>query len=235
MSRSYKNPPLIEAIFEIRFPAELSIECQRDKFYEKIRNDYPQILVPIVMGESPSLKSYEFTGSEGKKIIRCSINTFSIHTNEYEGFARFKEDCLKYTQLFNELYNITSLKRTGLRYINHIPIVRIEGCIPIQKYLKFGYRLPSDLESNKFELFDTTLVAKIGKSKLRLLIRYLEVPSAVQREFILLDFDCYYKGELKTDNILDYLRKLHTHTKKIFEDIISDEYKIVMDTDPMGG
>ena len=134
MSRSYKNPPLIEAIFEIRFPAELSIECQRDKFYEKIRNDYPQILVPIVMGEPPSLKSYEFTGSEGKKIIRCSINTFSIHTNEYEGFARFKEDCLKYTQLFTKLYSITSLKRTGLRYINHIPIVRIEGCIPIQKY-----------------------------------------------------------------------------------------------------
>lgn len=236
MSRLYKNPPLIEAIFEIRFPAELSIECQRDKFYEKIRNGYPQIFVPIVMmGESPFLKSYEFKSLEGKKIIRCSINRFSIHTNKYEGFAKFEEDCLKYTQLFTKLYNITSLKRTGLRYINHIPIVRIEGCIPIQKYLKFGYRLPLDLESNKFELFDTTLVAKIGESKLRLLTRYLEVPSAAQREFILLDFDCYYEGELKTDKILDYLRKSHTHTKKIFENIITDEYKIVMDTDLMGG
>jgi len=135
MSRSYKNSLLIGAIDKIRFPAELSIECQRDKFYEKTRNDYPQILVPIVMGESHSLKSYEFRGSEGKKIIRCSINTFSIHTNKYEGFAIFKQDCLKYTQLFTKVYGITSLKRTSLRYTNHIPIVRIEGCIPIQKYL----------------------------------------------------------------------------------------------------
>jgi len=235
MSRLYKNPPLIEAIFEIRFPAELSIECQRDRFYEKIRNVYPQIFVPIVVGESPSLKSYEFRSSEGKKIIRCSINRFSIHTNKYEGFAKFEEDCLKYIQLFTKLYNITSLKRTGLRYINHIPIVRIEGCIPIQKYLKFGYPLPSDLGLNKFELFDTTFITKIGEGKLRLLARYLEVPSAPQREFILLDFDYYYEGELRTGKILDYLRKSHTHTKRIFEDIISDEYKMVMEIDLMGG
>jgi len=55
MSKLYKNPPSIDAVFEIRFSAELSIECQRDRFYERIRNDYPQIFVPIVVGESPSL------------------------------------------------------------------------------------------------------------------------------------------------------------------------------------
>lgn len=33
--------PLVEVIFEIRFPAELSIECKKDEYYEKIRNDYP--------------------------------------------------------------------------------------------------------------------------------------------------------------------------------------------------
>ena len=235
MSRLYKNPPLIEAIFEIRFPAELSIECRRDKFYEKIRNDYPQILVPVVMGESPSLKSYEFRGLEGKKIIRCSINMFSIHTNKYEGFARFREDCLKYTKLFNGLYSITSLKRTGLRYINHIPIVRIEGCIPIQEYLKFGYSLPSELGMDKYELFDTTLITRVGEGKLRLLTRYLEVPGAPQKEFILLDFDHYHEGELEAGKIADYLSKSHMHTKKIFEDIISDKYKMVMEIDLKGG
>ncbi len=235
MSKLYKNPPLIEAVFEIRFPAELSIECQRDRFYEKIRKDYPQIFVPIVRGESPALKSYEFKSLDGKKIIRCSINRFSFHANKYEGFAKFEGDCLNYTQLFTKLYNITSLNRTGLRYINHIPIVRIDGCIPIQKYLNFGYHLPQNLESDKFELFHTTFVVKIGEGKLRLLTHYFEVPSPPKKEFILLDFDYYYEEKLKADKIRDYLRKSHEHTKRIFEDIISDEYKVVMDTEPIGG
>jgi len=235
MSSLYKNPPLVEAVFEIRFPAELSIECQRDKFYEKIRKDYPQIFVPIVMGESPALKSYKFGSLDGKKVVMCSINTFSVHTNKYEGFAKFEEECLKHIQLFIKLYNITSLKRTGLRYINHIPIIRIEGCIPIERYLKFGYHLPRNLESDKFEFFQTNLVVRIGDGKLRLLTQYFEVPSPPKKEFILLDFDYYYEGKLRTDKISNYLKKSHEQTKKIFEDVISDEYKVVMDTEPIGG
>lgn len=234
MSKLYKNPPLIEAVFEIRFPAELSIECQRDKFYEKIRKDYPQIFVPIVMGESPSLKSYEFKSSDGREILRCSINSFSIHTNKYRGFAKFEEDCLKYIKIFIGLFNITSLKRTGLRYINHIPIIKIEGCIPIEKYLKFGYHLPNNIQSNKFEIFHTIVVSKIEYGKLQLTTQYLEIPNAPHTEFILLDFDYYFEGELKTNKISDCLKKSHEYTKKIFEDIISDDYKKVMDEEQKG-
>ncbi|GAG81651.1 unnamed protein product, partial [marine sediment metagenome] len=45
----------------------------------------------------------------------------------------------------------------------------------------------------------------------------------------------YHEGELETGKIADYLRKSHMHTKKIFEDIISDEYKVVMEIDLKGG
>jgi len=33
----YKNVPLVETVFEIRFPVELAIECNRDKLYKKIK------------------------------------------------------------------------------------------------------------------------------------------------------------------------------------------------------
>ena len=45
----YKNAPLIETVFEIRFPAELTIECNRDKLYEEIRNIYSKILIPTAV------------------------------------------------------------------------------------------------------------------------------------------------------------------------------------------
>ncbi|GAI22544.1 unnamed protein product, partial [marine sediment metagenome] len=64
--------------------------------------------------------------------------------------------------------------------------------------------------------------------------RYLEVPGVPQREFILLDFDYYHEGELEAGKVAGYLSKSHLHTKKIFEDIISDKYKMVMEMDRKG-
>jgi len=45
-SEIYPNSPLIEVIFEIKFPGEPVVECRRDIFYELVREDYPKVLVP---------------------------------------------------------------------------------------------------------------------------------------------------------------------------------------------
>ena len=45
-SEVYPNQPLVEVVFEIRFPGEVRVECERHLFWEKIRDDYPNVLVP---------------------------------------------------------------------------------------------------------------------------------------------------------------------------------------------
>jgi uncharacterized protein (TIGR04255 family) len=52
-NKIYKNAPLLEAIFEIRFPGEPAIECHRDVFFEKVRKIYPKILVPKLISGQP--------------------------------------------------------------------------------------------------------------------------------------------------------------------------------------
>lgn len=231
MSELYKNAPLIEAVFEIRFPAELSIECHRDEYYSKVKEEFPQIFVPAITGvEAPSLKSYEFKSKDNSKLLKNCINRFSYHTMRYLGFAAFKEECLHYMQSFTELYKISSLKRTGLRYINHMPIVKIDGCIPIERYLNFGYQLPSEkIIPDKFELFHTILVLNLGEGKLRILIQYDEIQDIVKTEVIILDFDYYIEGKLDAELLEHYLDDSHKHTKIIFESLISDEYRKVME------
>lgn len=229
----YKNAPLFEAIFEIRFPPELSIECQRDQYYEKIREEYPKIFVPkILSAQAPSLRSYQFKTENEKKLIRFCINSFSYHMykeayNE-NGFQGFSKECLKWMNSFCELYKISTLKRTGLRYINHIPIIReADNTIPINRYINFKYNLPSSIPQ-KFNLFQMGLTVQKGKGKLNTLIGYKKLQDPQETEIIVLDFDYYFEKNFKAKQLENYLNNSHTHTKEIFWDLITKEYKKVM-------
>ena len=228
MSNEYKNPPLVEAVFEIRFPAELSIECRKDEYYEKIRSQYPNIFVPRIIDPEPyPLKNYRFENSDKSKLVQFSISKFSFHCKKYKTFEKFGKESLKYTELFCKHYSISRLKRTGLRYINQIPIKRERGIITLFDYLKFGYILP-DAIPNQMELFNTVLLTKVGKGKLRMSIHSEELGIPEGIEVIVLDFDFFFEGDLTADNLQNYLEESHLHTKKTFESLISDEYRDIM-------
>ncbi len=223
MVGKYKKPPVKEAIFEIRFPAELSIECRKDEYYEKIRKELPQIFVPAIDSPEPyPLKNYKFQSPDNSKMVMFSINRFSYHDNKYSNFDNFRKETEKYVIMFCDLYKISQLKRTGLRYINHIPITQEKGTISIKKYLKFEYNLPKSIPTD-FELFQTLLLTKLNDGKLRILIQTVQTKE--NQEIILLDFDFFFEGKFFVTNLGEYLEKSHKHTKKVFEDLISDEYK----------
>ncbi len=222
-----KNAPLVEAIFEIRFPVELSIESGKDKYYEKIRDKFPQVFIPkTATSEAYALEPYQFKNVEETEIIRFSINKFSFITQKYSSFCEFKQKCLDYMNSFFELYKISILKRTGLRYINHIPISKEGEFIPLEKYLTFGYKLPNTI-SNKFSMLSSEFVTKIEDGKLRTFIQYEREPE----ETILLDFDYFLEKELVSSKISEYLEKSHYRTKEIFLSLITEEYKKIMEGD----
>lgn len=229
MGKVYKNAPLKEAIFEIRFPADLSIECKRADFYNRIKVDFPHIFVPIVdPAEAVALKPYDFKSADLKKMIRFSINRFSFHAMDYSGgFELFEEECLKYINLFLDYFKISSLNRTGLRYINQIPIIRKNGTIPIREYLNFGFKLPETI-SVEPELFHTVLVSRVSDGKLRILVQYQQVER--NNEVIVLDFDYYYEGTFPASNFHQFLTSSHKHIKEqVFMNLISDNYKKILE------
>ena len=65
-NKIYKNAPLVETVFEIRFPGEPAVECGRDKFYEQIRDTYSRVLVPrSVEGKAMAVEPYQFEREDG--------------------------------------------------------------------------------------------------------------------------------------------------------------------------
>ena len=230
MSEVFPNAPVKEAIFQVRFPGELSIEGKRHEFQSKVRSEYPTLYVPKVQPEvAPALQAYSFRNEEEKASINLALNSFSYSTNQYLGFEKFRNRFLAAFSVFQEMFNIPKFSRIGLRYTNHIPILKEQGIIPLVEALKIGLKLPS-LIPEKYEEFLVVFATELGDGKLRCIVQYQEVQPQ-GKEFLLLDFDYFIKGELNPNSIESLLETSHRHTKEVFLSLITEGYLAAMKGD----
>jgi len=224
----YKNAPLIETVFEIRFPAEPTIECNRDKLYEKIKNIYSKVLVPVaVPGKATAFEPYRFESADGNNGIMISINKLAFYCKKYEGFNSFKTETIRLFSIFEEIFKIQKLRRAGLRYINIIPFIRENNIIPIENYLNIKIVLPNSITTD-FENLSLIFVSQTkGGGSLTTRIESA-ISNDKKQEGIILDFDYAQEGDLYFSQIDKCLEESHNNTKYIFEQLIADNYKKVM-------
>lgn len=223
----YQNAPLVEAIFEIRFPVEPAIECNRDKFYEKIRKIYPKVLVPkSFKGRAAALEPYKFEREDNTSGVMLSINNLAVYTRKYEKFALFQKETMEMLSIFQGLFKIQNLDRIGLRYINIIPLTRENNIIPIQSYLNIHVSLPKSIPTD----FKSLNIIFVSQTKVGTITTRIEpvISQDQTKEVFILDFDYAKKDNLKFDLIEKYLNESHNHTKYLFEELITEEYKKVM-------
>ncbi len=222
----YPNSPLAEVVFELRFPGEPAIECRRDEYYATIRRDFPYVWVPDAeIGKPPALQPYQFKSEGDTQTVMAAINRFAYSTKRYDGFAEFKPRAVKLAKEFCERFGIRSLKRMGLRYINIIPFVRDAGRIPLQQYFTIRMNLPS----GAFDCMTNANFAYEAKCDAgTITTRIACVRSGKADEAFLLDFD-FAKTEGATTGVLQAaIQEAHDETKRVFQEIVSDQYKAVM-------
>ena len=223
----YQNAPLVETVFEIRFPGEPSIECNRDKFYEKIRSVYSKIFVSSLQGGAIAAQPpYRFEREDGTSGVIMSINKISFYCKKYEGFKSFKKETMKIFSIFREIFKVEKLKRTGLRYVNIIPFTREKNVIPIKNYLNIQIDLTKSIPTD-FKNFNMIFVSQTEGGSITTHIE--PVISEVQTgEAIMLDFDYAKESDLDFGSIEEYLEESHKHTKDLFDGLITDDYRKVM-------
>jgi len=227
----YPNQPLVEVVFEVRFPGELQIECDKYKFWNDIRDEYPNILVPHANPDKAlALVPYKFRNNAGDLTVMLALNSFSISTTNYQGFAHFREEIIRIYNIFVKHFTLSKINRVGWRYINIIPFTRDEGTIPLDKFLTLGFKVPKSIPerfntlSLKFESRSNNDASII--TRLETIIKE-DSPSSC--EALLLDFD-YGKTStdehtLCLDHIDTYLDEAHENTRLLFEDFITNDYR----------
>ncbi|MEW6249076.1 MAG: TIGR04255 family protein [Planctomycetota bacterium] len=222
----YPNSPLAEVVFELRFPGEPAVECRRDEYYATIRGDFPYVWVPDVeVGKPTALQPYQFKSEGDTHTVMAAINRFAYSTKRYDGFARFKPRALELAAGFCDRFGIRKLNRIGLRYINIIPFVRDAGHIPWQQYFTVRMSLPA----SAFDCLTGVSIAYEAKRDVgTITARIACVRSDKAAEAFLLDFDFAKTEAMRTDGLSAALQEAHDETKRVFQEIVSDQYKAVM-------
>ncbi len=224
----YPKAPLVETVFEIRFPGNPSVECHRDEVYQEFQAAFPVVKTPVKIppGSSLAAAPYQFQSEDGKNTIMISINVLAYSTKAYEGFDIFKKQAMQLINFFGKRFKIGNLKRTGLRYINVMPFVRENGAIPVSRFLNMGVNLPRSVP-NTFKDF-ALVFNSIMKNGLLTTRIDSATDAATSAEALVVDFDYAKEKEISLDSVEKYMDESHHETKAFFEELITTEYKKLM-------
>lgn len=219
----HPNSPLAEVIFEIRYPGETAIEGRRHEFQDKIRDDFPDLFVPLPQArEASALQPYRFEGKNSG--VAIGINRFAYFSWNYQGFEVFKAESLRLVGIFAALFPVRRLTRIGLRHLNIIPFVRENGLIPIDSITTLGdpfVKIVSSLPAQ----FSTSFVAPGRSGRGSITARLESVTKEDQHEALKLDFDYSLTGDdLHIDRTEDYLSEAHRASNDLFERLITEQY-----------
>lgn len=223
----YPHSPLVEVVFEIRFPGEPAAECHRDEYYALIREEFPNVWVPNVeVGQAIALQPYHFKTTDQIETVMIALNRFAYAARRYAGFEEFGPRALNLAQRFCRCFKIEKLNRTGLRYINVIPFLRENGVIPWKRYFTVDLTLPA---TSAQDLLNVALAFESRSEAGVITTRIACGKSASEeREAFILDFDFAKTDSLPSSKLKQYMEESHAHTKKVFEGLVSNDYKAVM-------
>jgi len=221
----YPNAPLVETIFEMRFPPELAVEPARYKFYNLIKKEFPLLYVPQARQDvSIALQPYKFSNEDTKETLLASIVQFNYIHNDYPGYRQFKKRALRFISIFSKVFNIKKLNKTGWRCINHLPASRNEeGQLLFRKYLNLGPKLGKRIPANSFDNIHFDIRFPLGNGKVRIALKDVVIPTA-KTEILLLDLDYIREGDLKLEKIEKYMDESHDLIKDLFYRLISHSY-----------
>lgn len=132
----YENSPLIEVIFQLRFPTILSINSSLPAdFQEQIRVEFPFFYEQLEqqneflinsqidsaqirkIGEN---KNYNFISYDQKSKVNLTPSCISISTRNYIQWEVFKRQIEFIIPLFESIYKPSFYTRIGLRYVDAI-------------------------------------------------------------------------------------------------------------------
>lgn len=224
----YPNSPLVEVIFEIRFPGEPAVECKRDLFFDLVRGEFSNILVPPTKKDGfAALEPYRFENKDRNAGIMLSLNRFSYYCRRYPGFTVFKKEVLKLIKEFRKAYpKINLLNRTGFRYVNIVPFTREEGVVPLDRFFNLKLHMPSTVPE-KYSNISVGFISKTEKGSITTRLETLKAANQTG-EAILLDLDYAKEEGLLIKNIEKYLDESHNYARQLFEDLITDRYRMFL-------
>lgn len=224
----YPNQPLVDVATEVRFRGDLRVESIRPRFHRKIRNDFPQLMVPgAEQGVAPALQHYRFENDRHSHGMQLAVHSFSYYSRDYPGHDAFLETTSTLLEEFVRLIGELHVNRIGWRYINAIPFARESGLVPLHRF--FGHIFGMELSrKHHFASVDFRATLPTGNGRLNMALKSGTSKDVPQEESLLLDIDAfrsYQSQSMDAESIMNEVRTVHSSAYNVFEALITDDYR----------
>jgi len=130
----FKRAPLVQVICQVRFPPILEIGKEAPaEFQKRIRNDYPtlEMMDAVAVSSSGDMERasvgtlttvWKFSDVSHNWTVSLSSAFVSLDTKDYSSFETFSEKFQKPWKAAQDCYDLSTLTRIGLRFINRLRI-----------------------------------------------------------------------------------------------------------------
>lgn len=233
MPRIYRNPPVLEAVCEIRSASDQQWDWTiPGLIYDKIKGDFPkkrqQSLMEVQVGTTeemllthgikPAIGRMQFLNDQESLLVQVGPNIFSInHLKPYTAWANFRSVINDKLHIYVDVAKPQRLERIGLRYVNRIEMSADQ--VELDDYFTIMPRVPP-LLPQVFESFMQQVVVHYEDppSSLRIILGQAESKSPESIAVILdLDFFTTAAQRVDLDEVLSWLDYAHAEIEKTFD------------------
>ncbi len=238
----YGKNPLVEVIYQLRFPTILSINANDPvRFQEEIRAIFPyyrkivqenEIVVNEVKSSVTKEINHEFVSADKKSKVNLTSSFIAISSLSYDQWEYYREKVKYIRKTFESIYHPSFYSRVGLRYKDVIDRTRFnlrdKGWVDLIQ--------PSILgvinASNQFTLKQWTVNSEYIYEGTDIATKQqLNLAHKVGDNLPVMVFDCdYFKiGNLRLDSIEEISDQLHDKSSTFLRNAITEELHRAMD------
>lgn len=223
----FPHPPLREVAFEIRFAPRLRVNAELWKIQDEIVNEYPVLSIEQLLQSNGTISPINvFQNPNAARAIKISQENFVVAFTKYIRFEDFKEEVIRKTNQFAEKFDVSSLSRVGLRYVNNI---MLPGTGKTSELLRYVRPLVDFDRVSADDVQQFITEVRLQQSQHLVTLRGALLPpfEGGQRVYVL-DVDCHSNGPHNSKEIPKLLDIYHDSAQIFFLDHITEEYKTLM-------
>lgn len=225
LPKALKNPPLVEALFEIRFDS--TVEAAGDLLPGLLYGRYKPKAEPSALqlanlprefrGQDPALRYAPLHRLQaGSAVLQVGDHVAALsHTDHYPGWRGFRKEIHDMVDHLASTELIASIERFSLRYINVLPVPEGSQLAAINGEFKIGGTpIPEPGFMLRYEARRDGMVTII-QMKAQATV---ERPKRVSGLILDLDAICPFTGNISATGMAERLDRLHDWQRSLFLD-----------------
>jgi uncharacterized protein (TIGR04255 family) len=249
--RRYRNPPIQEALCEVRFePGSETDFAAPGRFFEKVRASYPgkprqhQVVAtafqvgtdqanPRMSMQQQGVTLVLFPSEDGLRLVGLGQNILTVHDlRPYSGWERFRPRIEAALRAYEEVDKPKGIRHIALRYINRVNIRSPKVCVG--DYLTLVPQLPKAVPAT-ISGFLSRLEGVFADRPFRLILNVATLPPENQEETaFLLDIEVrqeWTEETLPLSKAISHIDELRDRERSAFEAFITDRAREVFNAD----